>query len=122
VCGSYYFGAPLDARVSGVQYDTEHILEYQLPGMFLQELDQQIFDHIFDHPNPSQLDSNGRPKKISFCEYVKELWTIPAIAIAGNTKSPADHISDCYPTANRYSEELVVLQHRINTPAKGKVR
>jgi chitinase len=82
----------------------------------------RFFDHIFDHPNPSQLDSNGRPRKISFCEYVKELWTIPAIAIAGNTKSPADHISDCYPTANRYSEELVVLQHRINTPAKGKVR
>jgi hypothetical protein len=41
--------------------------------MFLQELDQQMFDHIFHHPNPNQLDSNGRREKISVGAYVKEL-------------------------------------------------
>ncbi len=90
--------------------------------MFLQELDQQMFDHVFDHPNPNKVDSNGQRQKVSFCTYFKELWTIPAIDIGGKTKTPADHISDCYPTRNSFSEELVVLEHGINVPAKAKVR
>ncbi|KAF7533915.1 hypothetical protein G7Z17_g13445 [Cylindrodendrum hubeiense] len=125
-CGDYEFGTPLDARVvlpphaKKQQYDAEHVLEVQMP--------KQFFDHLndtlgpFDHPDPSRKD------QISFCELVRELWAIPAIAIPGldtsrgnsAALSPADHISAQYPSTTWNSDEYVVLEHRINTPAKAK--
>lgn len=111
----------MSARVTGVQYDAEHILEYQLPNLFLEELDKQIFDHTFDHPDPAQLDRAGNRKKVSFCTYFEELWTTPGIAIDGSTRTPADHISDCYPTRRTYTDEWVVLEYYINSPSKTKV-
>ncbi|KAK4200452.1 killer toxin subunits alpha/beta [Triangularia verruculosa] len=120
ICGNYEFGAPLQNRVTGIQYDTEHILEFQLPGMFLEELDRDIFGKTFLHPNPNQLDGNGARKKVTFCEYFKELWSVPGFAINGETATPADHIADTYPTSSRFSNELVVLEHYLNVPVKAK--
>ncbi|KAK0736846.1 glycosyl hydrolases family 18-domain-containing protein [Apiosordaria backusii] len=121
ICGNYEFGTPLERRVAGVQYDTEHILEFQLPAIFLRELDKQIFDHTFQHPNPNEVDGKGARKRVSFCRYFLELWSVPEFAINGETATPAQHIANTYPTKNKYSHELVVLEHYINSPVKAKV-
>jgi chitinase len=90
--------------------------------MFLDQLDMEIFDHDFDHPDPQKVDSNGNREQVSFCTYFEALWRTDKITIGTRTLTPAAHISDCYPTRRRFKEELVVLEHVINAPAKAKVR
>lgn len=123
VCEDYEFGAPLTARAvttPATQYDSEHVLEFQMP--------KQLFDHLdlslgpFDHPDPT------KTQKLSFCEYVAEHWDIAAVAIPGLDTSqgvgaaltPADHVAQQYPTHLWKTDEYVLLEHAINTPAKGK--
>lgn len=123
VCEDYEFGAPLDARVvtqPPTQYDSEHVLEFQLPGQLFAHLNLQLGP--FDHPDPTST------RKLTFCEFVDEHWDIPGVAIAGLDTSqgvgaaltPADHVAQQYPTHLWKVEEYVLLEHDINTPAKGK--
>ncbi|KAI0850294.1 carbohydrate-binding module family 18 [Daldinia vernicosa] len=123
VCEDYEFGSPLDAGVKTnppTQYDSEHVLEFQLP--------QQLFAHLdlslgpFDHPDPTVT------RKLSFCELVQEHWDIPAVPIPGLDTSmgvgasltPANHVAQQFPTNLWKTDEYVLLEHYINTPAKGK--
>lgn len=123
VCEDYEFGARLDAKVvtnPPTQYDSEHVLEFQLPGQLSAQLDIDL--DYFDHPDPSIT------RKLTFCEYVNEHWSRPALAIpgletargVGAALTPANHVAQQFPTNLWKTEEYVLLEHEINTPAKGK--
>lgn len=121
VCGDYEFGLPLDARVSGgPQYDSEHVLEFQLPGQFFANLDNTL--GTFPHPDPAD------PSRVSFCRLINLQWGGHSVAIPGldtargngATLTPAVHVAAQFPTNNWHLDEYVVLEHQINTPAKGK--
>lgn len=113
VCSSFDFGAPLDAPVAGVQYDSEHVLEWQLIALFFRELDNN---------EPFVLDPDPRSKsEMKFCNYVKKYWSVDIAVNGGTPKNPAQHIADQYPTVDTFTDEFVLLEHDINTPSKGKV-
>lgn len=123
VCEDYEFGAPLDGKVvtqPPTQYDSEHVLEFQLPGQLFTQLDLKLGP--FAHPDPT------KNQPMTFCDYVNEQWDIAAVAIPGLDTSqgvgasltPADHVAQQFPTDTWKTGEYVLLEHDINTPAKGK--
>lgn len=105
---------------SGHAIRLEHILEFQKP--------KQLFDHLnqtlgpFDHSDPAN------SAKLSYCEYVREHWDIAAVPIPGLDTSqgvgasltPAEHVAQQYLTHLWETDEYVLFEHLINTPAKGK--
>lgn len=105
-------------------YDTEHIMEWQMVTSFFTTLDEKWGSKRWDHPDPKALDSNGNRKQIGFCELWREQWfDNPGQFSIGS--SPAmtikKHIAWEYPSDNRYPKEFVVLQTKINSPAKQAV-
>ncbi|RMD40214.1 hypothetical protein DV735_g4912, partial [Chaetothyriales sp. CBS 134920] len=125
-CNNYEFGAPLATARKEAKYDSEHVLEFQLLKQFFDEYLNRKYDPV-DHPDTS-LDSDDEGSKISFCELVKLQWNIPAVAIPGLETSqgtgasltPMNHLAQQFPTHRWKTEEYVLLEHDINTPAKGK--
>ncbi|CRK40218.1 hypothetical protein BN1723_015683, partial [Verticillium longisporum] len=123
VCGSYDWGGPLDARVAGTSYHSEHILEAQMVVQFFAYMDEKI-DSVAN-PDPS---ASSNKKRISFCEYVNVMFDIDAVAAPGldtargfaATLTPINHIAAQFPTHQWKTEEYVSLEAVINTPAKGK--
>ncbi|KAH7305460.1 oviduct-specific glycoprotein [Stachybotrys elegans] len=120
VCGSYNWGGPLPARVGNTQYDSEHILEAQMITQFFQHLNNRL-----PNVNPDPTDPSV---SISFCDYVNIMFDIDAIVAPGLDSAqgvgarlkPIDHIAAQFPTNTWKVEEYVLLEHVINTPAKGK--
>ncbi|KAI1073978.1 hypothetical protein F5B20DRAFT_596779 [Whalleya microplaca] len=99
----YEFDAPLDARfVTNLptQYDSEHVLEFQLPQQFFAHLDLPLSP--FDHLNPAVT------RKLTFCQLIQEHWDIPP------------SLPQQFPTDRWKTDKYVLLEHDINTPAKGK--
>ncbi|KAL9948803.1 hypothetical protein ACHAQF_005536 [Verticillium nonalfalfae] len=123
VCGSYDWGGPLDARVAGTSYHSEHILEAQMVAQFFAYMDEKIDSVANPDPNAS-----SNKKKISFCEYVNVMFDIDAVSAPGldtargfaATLTPINHIAAQFPTHQWKTEEYVSLEAVINTPAKGK--
>ncbi|KAG7139201.1 Chitotriosidase-1 like protein [Verticillium longisporum] len=123
VCGSYDWGGPLDARVAGTSYHSEHILEAQMVVQFFAYMDEKM-DSVAN-PDPS---ASSNKKRISFCEYVNVMFDIDAVAAPGldtargfaATLTPINHIAAQFPTHQWKTEEYVSLEAVINTPAKGK--
>ncbi|KAI1385205.1 uncharacterized protein F4822DRAFT_432054 [Hypoxylon trugodes] len=110
VCEDYEFGAPLDARIitnPPTQYDSERVLEFQLPKQFFQHLDNSLGP--FDNLDPND---KKRPK-LSFCDLVRAHWDIAAVPIPGLDTSqgvgasltPMDHIAQQYPTDRWKTDE-----------------
>ncbi|EGE01589.1 hypothetical protein TEQG_00634 [Trichophyton equinum CBS 127.97] len=101
-CTNFDFGTPLPARYMNpnnaadkIKYETEHVLEFQLPGLLLTELNKN--NGTFDHPDPNQVDAKGNRKKISFCERQSQLpiQSKGATMHTANltfTPSPPEHI------------------------------
>lgn len=124
VCEDFEFGAPLERRVStnpATPYHSEHVLEFQLLKWFFLDLDRDL--PSVPHPDPS------RQGQLSFCELVREQWRdVPVFAIAGLDTGkgfearlkPADHVAQQFPTTTFHADEYVVLEGKINIPAKGK--
>ncbi|KAI2643596.1 carbohydrate-binding module family 18 [Xylaria nigripes] len=123
VCEDYEFGFPLEDRVSTkpvTQYDSEHVLEFQLVQLFFNQLNNDLGP--FAHPDPT------KSSKLTLCELVQEHWKIPGIVIpgletgkgVGVALTPADHVAQQFPTNKWKVEEYILLEHDINTPAKGK--
>ncbi|KAL8377162.1 hypothetical protein RB595_008033 [Gaeumannomyces hyphopodioides] len=102
------------------QYDAEHVLEFQLIKWFFLDLDIELPE--VPHPDPS------RPGMLGFCQLVREQWGIDGFEIQGLETgkgtgvklTPADHVAQQFPTTTWNRDEYVVLEHKINTPAKGK--
>jgi chitinase len=123
VCEDYEFGAPLTARIvakPATQYKSKQSLEFQMPRKLCDHLDLTLRPYY--HPDPTKTG------KLSFCEYVREHWDIDAVPIPGLDTSqgvgasltPVNHHAQQYPTHLWKTDEYVLLEHRTNTPAKGK--
>lgn len=106
-------------------YETEHIMEWQMVTSFFKTLEEKWTSKLWDHPDPKALDANGKRKQIGFCAYWKEHW-ISNVGQFSIGTSPAmtvqKHIAYEYPSDTRYRNEFVVLQSKINSPAKQSVR
>ncbi|RMZ82759.1 hypothetical protein DV738_g1689, partial [Chaetothyriales sp. CBS 135597] len=122
-CNSYEFGAPLAQRATNGAYDSEHILEFQLLKQFFEQyLDRLHLEPTFDNPDTTQ------PTKLSFCGLVKTQWNIGPVSIPGLETSqgmgasltPMDHLAQQFPTHLWKTDEYVLLEKQINSPAKGK--
>ncbi|KAK9793590.1 hypothetical protein SCARD494_06174 [Seiridium cardinale] len=109
VCESYDFGDPLTARVvttPALQYDSEHVLEFQLL--------KQFFDHLdVDYGTSLPIPDTTKSQTLSFCNLMKLQWDIPAVAIPGLDTSqgvgasltPANHLAQQYPTHQWYLDD-----------------
>ncbi|CAI0650579.1 unnamed protein product [Colletotrichum noveboracense] len=119
-CGNFNFGDPLTARAANVQYHTEHVLEAQMIDQFFQWLDKKKSNL----PDPTPGAAQG--STVSFCQYVNELWDVPAFAWGnepttggpGKPWTPIQHIAAQFPTRTFKSDDFVALESAINTPSK----
>ncbi|WQF79589.1 Putative glycoside hydrolase family 18, catalytic domain, glycoside hydrolase superfamily [Colletotrichum destructivum] len=102
VCGNYDWGGPLNARVAGKSYHSEHILEAQMVAQFFAYVDERTDPVVSPDPNASP-----NRKTIFFCDYVNVMFDINAVAAQ-------------FPTHQWKTDEYVALESVINTPAKGK--
>ncbi|KXJ87068.1 oviduct-specific glyco protein, partial [Microdochium bolleyi] len=129
-CNSYDWGGTsgtgaLAARVPGIEYHTEHILEAQLIDIFFQKLNKDKGTTPYNNPKQN-LVPNVDPTKVSFCDYVNALWDIdpivwpnkPTTGGIGQPWKPVFHIAAQYPTKTFNPNEFVALESPINTPAK----
>ncbi|KAK4128908.1 glycoside hydrolase family 18 protein [Parathielavia appendiculata] len=123
VCGSYDWGGPLNARVAGTTYHSEHILEAQMVSQFFAYMDEKTAPVANPDPN-----APVNKRTISFCDYVNVMFDINAVAAPGIDTAqgfaaqlkPLDHIAAQFPTHQWKTDEYVSLESVINTPAKGK--
>ncbi|KAI8173809.1 Chitotriosidase-1 [Colletotrichum sp. SAR 10_75] len=119
-CGNFNFGDPLTARAANVQYHTEHVLEAQMIDQFFQWLDKKKSNLPDPRPGAAQGST------VSFCQYVNELWDVPAFAWGtepttggpGKLWTPIQHIAAQFPTRTFKSDDFVALESAINTPSK----
>ncbi|KAK2850539.1 hypothetical protein FQN49_005565, partial [Arthroderma sp. PD_2] len=58
ICTDFTFGAPLNTRLPSTSYDTEHVLEFQLPNLLMVHL-HKTKGETYDHPDPNMKDANG---------------------------------------------------------------
>ncbi|TQN70051.1 hypothetical protein CSHISOI_05266, partial [Colletotrichum shisoi] len=123
VCGNYDWGGPLNARVAGKSYHSEHILEDQMLAQFFADMDERT-DLVVD-PDPNASPNRGT---ISFCDYVNVMFDINAVATPGIDTAqdfaaqltPINHLAAQFPPHQWKTDEYVALESVINTPAKGK--
>ncbi|KAF2005391.1 hypothetical protein P154DRAFT_571114 [Amniculicola lignicola CBS 123094] len=127
-CDRYEFG-PLAKKATGGDYDTEHILEFQLLTDFFNDVNNKWAKNHFEHPDSAEVIENTNPperKKIDFCKYWRESWDLKTeerFAIPGETdlKTPFQHLVSVYPSSEKHSDELVLLQRKVNAPAKASM-
>ncbi|KAF9630004.1 putative glycosyl hydrolases family 18 protein [Lasiodiplodia theobromae] len=113
VCSNFDWGGPLTTPTAGQMYHAEHVMEWQLLGLFFVEEDRNGDYPTWPHPNPTI------NRQLNFCQYVKEYWDHD-VAINGVTQNIPQHLADQYPTENTFTGDWVLLQSEINTPAKAK--
>lgn len=121
-CSDFNFGSPLTARAANVQYDTEHVLEAQMIGLFFVHLNGRKSRL----PDPKPGAAPGAD--VSFCDYVDELWDVDAFVWPGQDTyrgvgkawKPIEHIAAQFPTTTFKRSEFVALEAAINTPPKTK--
>ncbi|KAJ1326789.1 chitinase [Microdochium nivale] len=122
VCGDYGWGNPLKARVGGVDYHSEHILEAQMIAQFFEHLDKTL-PKTFPNPDPK---APATDKSIGFCQYVNKLWTSKFRAAIDSSKGgnallvPIRHVAAQFPTYKWKIEEYPSLQGDINSQPKAK--
>jgi hypothetical protein len=114
----------ISPRTSTNNYDTEHVLEWQILTDFFKKFNEGTKDK-YDNPNPNP---NEEDEKVDFCTYWYETWnlgpgekfSIPASGAA--LLSPWEHIAAAYPsTNNQWAAELIGLQSNINSGPKSSV-
>ncbi|KAG9229776.1 hypothetical protein BJ875DRAFT_488613 [Amylocarpus encephaloides] len=112
-----------------VQYDLEHILEFQSITGFFHWIDRTKMEgNRFPDPH-------GGEEKVNFCKYFKGTWDLnpfrdpkdktkatilkgQKIPLDGVEKTPMDHIVDVYPSTDQFENEFVYLERTINQGAK----
>ncbi|KAK3900201.1 hypothetical protein C8A05DRAFT_36165 [Staphylotrichum tortipilum] len=99
-CDNFNFDVLGINGVTGVNYDTEHVLEAQLIKLFFDEVDHDNFD-TFCHPDPTQPATT----RLSFCGLVNALWDMDPIVIpnlesafTGKALTPFEHVVAQFPT------------------------
>ncbi|SPO07096.1 related to chitinase [Cephalotrichum gorgonifer] len=117
-CNNFGFGSiPLPAAATlTTTYATEHILELQLVGLALTDMDAKL--PALDNPDPRG------PAKVVLCNVLGSLW----ITLSGNLqpildgvkRQPVDHIMAVMPSnANAYTDEFVLLDKGVNAAKQG---
>ncbi|KAI4285352.1 MAG: hypothetical protein L6R38_000708 [Xanthoria sp. 2 TBL-2021] len=126
-CNDYGFGSI--AKPSGGtgpgksdSFATEHILEFQLLPIFLEEQGGTFSEK--EKPNSEiYLDPEGGPNKIGFCEYLEYYWSRGDrfwVTVGGNTRSPLQHVAYQYPGKDSaYNAEFVLLDKEVNRVKEG---
>lgn len=89
-------------------YETEHILELQLLGLFLKDR-QEKDDTEYSDPIG--------PDKIGFCKYFEYYWYKRTSLI--NNKMPVQAVFEQYPSKTANTGEFVLLVDGVNTAKKG---
>ncbi|KAF2180484.1 hypothetical protein K469DRAFT_753193 [Zopfia rhizophila CBS 207.26] len=128
-CDDYGWGR---AYYAEGKYDTEHILEWSVITNFFTTMNSHPdFKNGFEHPDP---EKNG--ENVNFCTYWKESWDWPdsqkmgtpdsnAMDVDGVQYTPFQWIASEYPwkqgQQEKYVDELVLLQKKINSPAKNNM-
>ncbi|KAL8730716.1 MAG: hypothetical protein Q9166_003908 [cf. Caloplaca sp. 2 TL-2023] len=112
-CNDYGFGV-VSTPASGQtkRYATEHILEFQLLTIFLDE-----------QSGGSYPDPNGGPNRVSFCEYFGAYWDPGAsgfVTVNGKRRSPLQHVAYMFPGSDSaYNNEFVLLDSGVNRVKEG---
>ncbi|RII10006.1 hypothetical protein CUC08_Gglean005996 [Alternaria sp. MG1] len=124
-CDDYSFDNPDDD--GSVDYQTEHVLEWQTVWRFFDEMDGLITTK-FSHPQP------GNTAKLSFCEYWTESWlsTPDAAATSDPAATPGPQTKKLPPRgwlASQYTyrqsgkemwlDEMTLLESNLNGRVKG---
>ncbi|KAI1180783.1 carbohydrate-binding module family 18 [Nemania sp. FL0916] len=92
---------------------TEHILELQLVGQFIDKMNSDLGMNLPNY-NP-----NGGPKQ-TFCQALKTLWVGASessrFALDGVKRDPVNHVLAVLPgNDNNYLNEFVLLDSNVNT-------
>jgi hypothetical protein len=108
--------------ISGNDYHTEHVLEWQVVTDFFRKLNETM-PRKYTHPDTKIPKS----KKVDFCTYWYESWNLDSdekfsMAISGSAPlTPWEHIAAAYPSTSNNPDELVALQANINSGPKSSV-
>lgn len=125
-CDAYLWSAdssvePPGLRIAGAG-QTEHVLEWQSVTGFINWMSAtRHAGRTFQNPDPTQ---NGQ---LSFCDYITQYWDLNSrnhrFALPGSQAllTPTQHIATAYPHTNVDEEDFVLLQDKINSPAKAHV-
>lgn len=110
-------------------------MEWQLVGEFFDWISSEYYSGTtFNDPDPKNQDTNGKPKQLKFCQYLKSQWdrnhinsAAFALSEGGRKLLPLQHIAAVYPSTSTsqpgydFHSEFVGLQKKINAPAKSSV-
>ncbi|KAJ8111288.1 hypothetical protein OPT61_g6081 [Boeremia exigua] len=98
---------------------TEHVLEWQSVTGFINWMSATRHSgRMFPHPDPTQ---GGQ---LSFCDYITYYWDLNSgnhrFALPGSPDllTPTEHIASAYPRNGVHETDFVLLQDKINSPAK----
>jgi len=121
-CNDFQFGI-VSTPVKGTnsdQYATEHILEFQLISIFLEEA-MAALGEIYSDLTPGAIAGS----KVDLCKYMKPFWNIGgtfwfSMDNSGAIKNPLDWIGSVYPGKdNAWVSEFVLLETGVNTAKEG---
>lgn len=121
-CNDFGFGPLQPAGQGGTnRYATEHILEFQLVGIFFDEIKNQV-----QCPDPTPGAALGRI--VNLCGCMKPLWyqlnaaTRPTMNVNGQQVSmdPVDWVGSVFPGSdNQWANEFVLLENDVNGAKQG---
>jgi hypothetical protein len=124
-CDDYVWRASSSVEPRGLRYpgagQTEHVMEWQsVTGFFNWMSATHHAGRTFRSPEPNQ---NGQ---LSFCEYITLYWDLDGsshrFALPGGPAlTPREHVATAYPHNNVDEPDFVLLQDKINSPAKAHV-
>jgi len=97
------------------KFATEHILEFQLVSIFLEEFSAQQGQR---YPDPAGSNNN-----VDLCHYLQPYWyTLPVasyITINGVQAKPIQFVASAFPGTNNHENEFVLLDAGVNTAKEG---
>lgn len=125
-CDSYVWRADSSVEPPGLRTagagQTEHVLEWQSVTGFINWMSAtRHAGRTFQDPDPTQ---NGQ---LSFCDYITQYWDLNSrnhrFALPGSQSllTPTQHIATAYPHNSVDEGDFVLLQDKINSPAKAHV-
>jgi hypothetical protein len=124
-CDDYVWRASSSVEPPGLRLpgagQTEHVMEWQsVTGFFNWMSATHHAGRTFRSPEPNQ---NGQ---LSFCEYITLYWDLDQsshrFALPGGPAlTPRQHVATAYPHNMVDEQDFVLLQDKINSPAKAHV-
>lgn len=125
-CDAYVWRADSSVEPAGLRTagagQTEHVMEWQSVTGFINWMSAtQHAGRTFQDPDPTQ------NRQLSFCDYITQYWDLNSrnhrFALPGSQAllTPTQHIAMAYPHNSVDEGDFVLLQDKINSPAKAHV-